>query len=312
METKIKKLKDEITTVGSIHSERNRIKTIHGERVRVPLDDGCEIEAVIYRYSTDAPTLYTAFGGGFVMGGCALDDHMWISLSREMKANIISIGYRKAPEYKFPTALTDVYRAICWFTEYARKYQINPDKIGVMGASAGGNLAAAATILDRRYKTNYIRFLILNYPYLDLSTEPKDKGYEGDEDTLYQLFPELYLPVEVNRKDPLVSPVYTETELLKDFPETFITLAGNDPLYREGEKFGERINQAGGKAFMMIAEDMPHGYLETWFNLTDPEQDPDQVYISDNLKILYDNGKMESECKKICTFISEAVKHRFN
>lgn len=310
--TKKELMKKEIMEVGKLHSAQSKSKQVHGERIRFQAEDKTDLEAVIYRYDKDAPTIYTAFGGGFVMGGCALDDHMWSVMSKRAGANIISVGYRKTPEYKFPTAQTDIYRAICHFTEHAEQYQLNPDKTGIMGASAGGNLAASVTLLDRKYKTDYIRLLILNYPYLDLDTAPENKGHEGDDAELFKLFPLLYLSEDDNRRNPFISPVYAEPEQLKRFPDTYITLAKKDPLCEEGMVFGDRIRQAGGNSKVLVAEDMPHGFLETWFNITDPEQDPKNIYMHDDLKCLFENGKLKAEAEKAEMFIENAIKRVFN
>lgn len=311
MDPGYEKVKKEILMVADMHTKQNREKRVHGERILIPVS-GRDVETVFYRAdSKDAPTLFTAFGGGFVMGGCALDDNMWTSISRDAQVNIISIGYRKTPEYQFPAALNDVYETMCYICGHSEEYGINPEKAVIMGASAGGNLAASATLLDRRNGTDHIKLLILNYPYLDLATRPEAKGHQDGEIFLYSLFPALYAPDE-KLKDPLVSPVYAETEVLRNMPPVYITAAGNDVLQKEEKDFAEKIREAGGKATFSTAEGMPHGYLETWFNLTDPDADPKNMFLPEETKILYENGKLKEESQKTCDFIKTAIRDTFD
>lgn len=311
MDLGCEKVKKEIFMVADMHTKQNREKRVHGERIPIPVS-GRDVETAFYRAdSKDAPTLFTAFGGGFVMGGCALDDNMWTSISRDAQVNIISIGYRKTPEYQFPAALDDVYETMCCICEHAEEYGINPEKAAIMGASAGGNLAAAATLMDRRNGTDYIKLLILNYPYLDLATPPEKKGHQGGEIFLYRLFPELYAS-EDELRNPLVSPLYAGSQELEKLPPVYITVAGDDVLQDEGKAFADKICDAGGKAEVNTAEKMPHGYLETWFNLTDPEANPATMFLPEETKLLYENGKLEKEEQKTCEFIKRAIRDTFN
>lgn len=180
----------------------------------------------------------------------------------------------------------------------------------MMGASAGGNLAAAATLLDRRNESNYIKLLILNYPYLDLATDPEEKGHKSDEILSYRLFAELYAEPE-RRKDSMISPVYASTEELENFPPVYIITAGDDVLRREGEKFADRVRNSGGKVQTYNAIGMPHGYLETWFKVTGDESDTENVFWAGNLKQLYENGKLRIEVERTCAFIKEAIEDTF-
>lgn len=309
MEKCYEDMKQELEFVSNLHTKQNYQKKVHGERILFP-SSGDNLESVIYRYSSDSPTVFAAFGGGFIMGGCALDDHMWTTISHEAHVNIISIGYRRTPRYQFPVALNDVYHAVDWFCSHKERYNINIQKTVLMGASAGGNLATAATLLDRRMRTNYIKLLILNYPYLDLATDSEIKGHIGDEIYSYRIFPELYSDPE-ERKTPMVSPLYASEKELKKLPPVYITTAGNDVLRREGEEFAQKIRRAGGMVQIQNAADMPHGYLETWFNITDTDNDPEKIFFPNDLKLLYENGRLQTEVNKTCTFIKKAIKETF-
>lgn len=238
-----------------------------------------------------------------------MDDHMWTDLSETLRVNILSVGYRKTPEYQFPVPVYDVYHAVCWLWKNAAELGLNPDRIAVMGASAGGNLAATSAILDTQKGTHYIKAQILNYPYLDLVVDPKEKGHPDDELPMYRLFTELYAPVE-KRGEPLASPVYASGEL-EGLPPAYITVAGVDALRPEGMLYAEKLRAAGVKTELSVAQDMPHGYLEAWYNLTEDGASQDTGFFPGNLLELYQNGVLRREAEKTRTFIMKAINDTF-
>ncbi len=295
----------EICFVSRMQDQHNAEKKLRGERVHFD-SDGAQLEAILYRTSKrDAVTIVTAYGGGFVMGGCATDDHMWASLAKKLSVNIVSIGYRKAPDFPFPTALHDVYNGLCWFADHAADYGLNPEKFAVMGASAGGNLAATAAILDRMHGTHHVKLQILHYPYMDLDTDPSVKGHAESELPIYRLFAELYAPKEM-RRNPMVSPVYAESEL-QELPPAWIITAGSDPLQREGMQYGENMKKVGNEVHLFSADGMPHGYFEGWFSLTDDLQTEGDVFYPGNTMELFHNGKLEMEADKTVDIIRQAL-----
>lgn len=80
---------------------------------------------------------------------------------------IVSVDYRLAPETHFPGAIEDCYAALRWVFENARKLNIDKLRIGVMGESAGGGLAASLALLVRDRGEFSLSFQHLIYPMLD-------------------------------------------------------------------------------------------------------------------------------------------------
>ena len=108
-------------------------------------DDGTKITMRWYA-KTDAPAGPAALffhGGGYIFGHIDLFDG---AVARYVSASgvpMLSVEYRRAPEHPFPTPVEDAYTALRWLHQHAEDLGVDPARIGVMGDSAGGGLAAA-------------------------------------------------------------------------------------------------------------------------------------------------------------------------
>lgn len=131
----------------------------------VPADP--DVPVRIYRPHQAQGAIVWLHGGGFVMGD--LDtEHPWAArLADGSGATVISVGYRLAPENRFPAALDDVYAVLCWAAENAAELGADPERIAVGGHSAGAGLAAAAALRARDQRGPRICFQLLNQPGLD-------------------------------------------------------------------------------------------------------------------------------------------------
>lgn len=128
---------------------------------------GPDVPVRIYRPHQARGALVWLHGGGFVMGD--LDtEHPWATrLAEGSGAVVISVGYRLAPEHRFPAALDDAYAVLTWVAEHAAELGVDPGRIAVGGHSAGGGIAAAVALRARDEQGPAIRFQLLNQPGLD-------------------------------------------------------------------------------------------------------------------------------------------------
>ncbi|PZG17034.1 alpha/beta hydrolase [Nonomuraea aridisoli] len=92
------------------------------------------------------PALLYLHGGAFVMGGLALTDFPARLIADRAGVVVVTVDYRLAPEHPYPAALEDCYAALRWLSEQPG---VDPGRIGVLGESAGGGLAAALAMLAR-------------------------------------------------------------------------------------------------------------------------------------------------------------------
>ncbi len=311
-------VKKEILAAGDATTRINaRIHSV-GERILLKVQDRDEswelvddkvreIEIAYYAPESDAskkPIVFGMHGGGFVVGGCCFDDPMWDAIRKEADCSVISIGYRKAPEYPYPAALFDVCDAVDKVLSCGNEYGIDFDRerVFAFGNSAGSTLAAASTLKFVRDGRRVFKGLLLNYPYLDLVTSPKNKGASGTDAMSSEVFREAYL----NGQDPneaLVSPLYAADNELKDFPDAFISVCEKDELRAEGEKFERRLNKAGVPTEIVLAKGMPHAYFEYNFGKPSVGEKP-------AIAAIRADGSMTRESQKTLKFFAEVINRR--
>ncbi|MFI1968382.1 esterase [Streptomyces cinnamoneus] len=131
----------------------------------VPADP--DVPVRVYRPRQAQGAVVWLHGGGYVMGD--LDtEHPWAArIADSSGAVVISVGYRVAPEDRFPAALDDAYAVLAWAAEHAAELGVDPERIAVGGHSAGAGLAAAVALRARDQQGPPIRFQLLNQPGLD-------------------------------------------------------------------------------------------------------------------------------------------------
>ena len=116
------------------------------------------------------PGILQIHGGGYVLGSAEISDAENRVMALEQDAVIVSVDYRLAPETPFPGPVEDCYAALQWFAANAGELGVDPDRIVVLGASAGGGLAAATALLARDRGGPRLAGQFLIYPMLDYRT----------------------------------------------------------------------------------------------------------------------------------------------
>jgi len=197
--------------------------------------------------SSRYPVLVNFHGGGFIIGNAG-DDARWATAVVDIvDAMVVSVGYRLAPRYPFPTAVEDGVDAILYLMQNAEELHIDPNRIGVSGFSAGGNLAFTVPLrlreeLQRRREREAqallppclagnegkVVVIVSWYPSTDFATSTRDERRKvivrPDRElpkfttTLFDAS-YLYPPQEVSLSDPYLSPAVAPQEVLKELPE---------------------------------------------------------------------------------------------
>ncbi len=234
--------------------------------LEVPVAQG-RIRARVYmpRRGGDLPLVVYYHGGGFVFGSVETHDHICRRLARQADAVVVSVDYRLAPEHKFPTAVDDAYAALRWAADRAHEFGADPGKIAVAGDSAGGNLAAVVSILDRDSGQRLVRKQVLIYPVVNMTGIPTMSiaEYGVGEAAFLSIeamswFGKQYLGRPEDAWDIRASPILAD---LRDLPPALIIIAEHDPLRDEGELYAFKMRASGSRAVAVMFSGMIHGFV---------------------------------------------------
>jgi acetyl esterase len=192
------------------------------------------------------PVLVYFHGGGWVRGDLDTHDGLCRLLAEAADCVVLSVDYRRAPEHRFPTAVHDAYAATAWAAEYAAVVGGDPDRVAVGGDSAGGNLAAAVTLLARERAGPDIDHQVLLYPVTDYAFDTDSytenaSGYLLSRASMCWYW-ERYLGDDVDGANPYASPLRARD--LSGLPSATVITAGYDPLRDEGAAYADRLREA--------------------------------------------------------------------
>ncbi|GKY93168.1 hypothetical protein MPSEU_000284800 [Mayamaea pseudoterrestris] len=235
-------------------------------------------------------------GGGFFAHIIATDLPYLLDWSAATGAVVICPEYALLPDHCFPDALhqiTNVYSTLV-NGDATPQLGFEVNRIVLTGESAGGNLASALCIQLSRQVTEgspeqadshtatiasnsdiegleWVRMpdaLMLSCPVLNLSSDLSPSRMASTTDpvmpgSVISAISDAYIPqrLNVNRKDPLVSPIFASDENLKHFPPTLLFASSNDPVLDDSVIFNRRLRSLGVDADLQVADNLPHAYL---------------------------------------------------
>ncbi len=195
------------------------------------------------------PGVLYIHGGGMIMGDLDAEHLNAIRLTEAVGAVIVSVDYRKAPEFPFPAAPDDCYAGLLWLSANAADLGVDPERIAVYGGSAGGGLALAVTLMARDRRGPAIKHLMAIYPMIDdsnttsSSQEVTDIGLwdrAGNIEAWQWYLGDAHGSDEVS---PYAAPARAED--LRGLPPTFVDVGTLDLFRDEDIAFVARLNQAG-------------------------------------------------------------------
>lgn len=200
------------------------------------------------RRAGTAPGLLYIHGGGFVSSDLDLSGTTVVHISDELGAVVVAVEYRLAPEHPFPAPLEDCYTALTWMAENAAELGVDPARVGVIGVSAGGGLAAGVTLLARDRGGPRLCFQFLKVPELDdrLNTPSAriDDPPLWDRSSLTYSW-RSYLGTEPGGLgvSPYAAPCRADD--LSELPPAFVAVCEFDSLRDEGIAYAQKLMLAG-------------------------------------------------------------------
>jgi acetyl esterase/lipase len=244
-------------------------RDVDRREVTVASPDGAQIPLSIFSpagadRSTAAPCVYWIHGGGMIMGDRFSQIDIPLEWHDLFGAVVISVDYRLAPEVTGTTLVEDCYHGLCWVAEQADELGIDPARIVVAGASAGGGLTAGVTLMARDHGTPAIAAQVLICPMLDhRNTTTSSRQYSGHPGVWTREMNEFgWRAVLADLADEDV-PSYVSPALADDLsglPTTYID-AGTAEVFRDEDvDYATRIWAAGGQAELHVWAGGFHGF----------------------------------------------------
>jgi acetyl esterase len=224
-----------------------------------------EIPLRVYSPLSAQPTygVVTYFhGGGWVIGDLESHDAVCRALSNATESVVVSVDYRLAPEHRYPAAADDAYAATVWVAQHAADLGADSTRLAVAGDSAGGNLAAAVSMMARDRGGPSIAHQALIYPVVDATFDTPSYVENGTGYSLgmadMQWFWDQYAHPDV-RSEPYAAPL--RAAHFGDLPPALVLTAEYDPLRDEGEVFAARLREAQVEVTLTRYAGMMHGFI---------------------------------------------------
>jgi acetyl esterase len=232
----------------------------------IPGPDG-PIPVRIYWPSADTGLRLVAWfhGGGWVRGSIdsPQTDPTCRLIANGARAVVVSVGYRRAPEHRFPAAAEDCYAATTWAAEHAPDLGADAGRLAIGGSSAGGNLAAAVALMARDRGGPALRHQSLVYPITDHDFETASYRANADGYVLTRAsmiwYWDQYVPGAADRDDPYVSVLKARS--LKGLAPAHVITAEYDPLRDEGEAYAAELRAAGVPVSSTRYDGQIHGFF---------------------------------------------------
>lgn len=209
------------------------------------------------------PVAVFIHGGGHMCGSVAVYDGIVRKLSKKIDHIVVSIDYRLAPEFPYPTGIEDCKAAIRNIFKILdeRKIAYSSKELTIIGDSGGGAFCASI-VMDKEFvATEQIKKQVLIYASTDYTlTSPTldtlGTGYFLEKPKIAWYF-DNYFQNNEDRKH--ASPLYGE--FYANMPDTLVIVASHDPLFNDGASYYQNVINVGAKAELVTIDGVVHAYL---------------------------------------------------
>jgi acetyl esterase len=240
------------------------------ENFTIPARDGHSLAARLYRdgQTVDGlqPVMLYFHGGGYVVGSLDSHDALCRRLAAQGGFAVLTVDYRLAPEWRFPTPVQDACDAGNWLVREGATRGLDATRVALAGDSVGATLATVLSIIAVREPQELAlkpKAQLLAYPVTDATTHRAShrdftEGYLLETPTL-DWFYAHYASAPQDLADWRCSPLLAED--LSGLAPALVYLAGFDPLRDEGVAYAERLRAAGNEVTLLEQPGMTHDFL---------------------------------------------------
>lgn len=227
-----------------------------------------EVRLAIYRpvgAKKPLPCIFHIHGGGYVAGSAQAAEPLYRPFAAELDCVIVSVDYRLAPETRFPGAIEDCYAGLAWVFQNAMKLGIDAGRIGVMGESAGGGLAAALALLVRDRGAYALAFQTLIYPMIDDRTCVAEPPHPYTGEFVWTAQNNTYgwsslLGVEPGSEGVSCYAAAARADDLSRLPPAYISTGALDLFLEEDMDYARRLMRAGVPVELHVYPGAYHGF----------------------------------------------------
>lgn len=231
------------------------------------LKAGDQVRVRVYRSNDQQnkrPALFWIHGGGYVMGDIEQDDRLMKQFVKRIDCVAASVDYRLSPENPFPAPVEDCYAGLKWLFARTDDLGVEPTRIAIGGASAGGGLAAGLALMARDRREVQVAFQLLIYPMIDdrnstpasyAITDPRVWNRESN-----RLGWKAYLGRDGGGSDVSPYAAASRTTELTGLPRAFISVGTLDLFIDENIEYAQRLIQAGVPTELHVYPGAFHGF----------------------------------------------------
>ena len=266
---------EEVDDLPAHRAKRAKLqRSFLGRRIFGTVDQGAESEEIqvaglrtlVHRPRAGLaplPCVINFHGGGWVQGNPEQAQWLASRIAVRNRCVVISPAYRLAPEHPFPAGVDDARAVVLWVVEHADELGIDPQRIAVMGDSAGGNLAAVTCLDARDAGGPELRSQVLIYPGVEMYDRWPSEDEHAEAPVLssanMRAFTRLYLGDSFGTEDHRASPVRAASHA--ELPKAFILTAALDPLKDNGSRYRDALEAAGVPVRFAEYDGALHGFL---------------------------------------------------
>ncbi|KAG2418988.1 hypothetical protein HFD88_002092 [Aspergillus terreus] len=219
-------------------------------------------------------------GGGWVFGDLSSDHDFCKRLVHDLDGSLVAfdVDYRLAPENKYPIPVDDCWAAFKWIrSQKTEEFHIDPDRMAVGGASAGGHLSAVVAHLCRDANIP-LRLQVLNVPACDLHSMFTPEGEFDRENCPYESYREMEFTAALpaarmayfhrhflgvprparSEEDWKISPILAP--IFEGLAPALVITAEMDTLRDEGEAYAAKLRAAGCRVESKRMAGAPHTF----------------------------------------------------
>ncbi|NCI77845.1 alpha/beta hydrolase [Acinetobacter sp. PS-1] len=209
--------------------------------------------------------IFHIHGGVFFLGSLKTHRAFLSQIAARTQMQVLHVDYPLSPEHPFPEAVEALFAVYLNLLEQG----IQAKDIILSGDSCGANLAVALAVKIREAQLEQVSGLILLSPFLDLTLTSESLRFNQKHDALLSIEAletgiDYYLPKEIDRGDPRVSPVFED---LTGLPPTLIQVGSKEILMDDGKRFQQQAEAAGVEVEFKIYTGMWHNFqmFSAWF-----------------------------------------------